>query len=665
MLLSAAVALAATAGPSSAGAQPARARSVLDVPYLPQSEALCGGAAVAMVMRYWGERAVYAETFADLVDVEAGGIRGRDLIRALDRRGFTAVSVAGDVSRVRVALGSGTPVIALVEDRPGRFHYVVIVGWLEDRVIVHDPARAPFRVIAQETFLRAWRVSGNWTLIAQPQAQRMPKTLAGGPPVPVVAAGAADGGGACSGMVEEGIRLAGQGDLTGAQRILDLAAADCASDAGPWRELAGIHALKGEWGDAAQHASRAVDRDPSDTHATRILATSLFLEGKDDAALDAWNRLGEPFVDVTNITGLERTRFGVVADAVDLPNETRLTRERLTRSRRRLAAVPALIGSRVSYEPVGDNLVDVNATVLERPLLPTAPLQMAATGLRAATDREVVMRVASPSGGGELWTGSWRWWENRPRVSFGVAAPSPFGGVWSVEGYAERQSYGSPGEMASERRRGVVVTASDWITGSVRIEGGVAFDRWAAGGTGSLLGGVAKAFDSSRGTASVDGVLMAGAYTAGLVNFAVEWQSTLERVGPSWLLRGGFTSTTSRAPLALWPGAGTGQGRAPLLRAHPLLHDGSIDGVFGRHLASGGGEWRWWRGPVFKVLRVAPAAFVDVARAVDPPAFGDGRTHFDLGAGLRVAVPGAGILRVDLAKGLRDGATTLWFGWSR
>ena len=38
-----------------------------------------------------------------------------------------------------------------------------------------------------------------------------------------------------------------------------------------------------------------------------------------------------------------------------------------------------------------------------------------------------------------------------------------------------------------------------------------------------------------------------------------------------------------------WSGAGTGQGRDALLRAHPLLHDGVIrDAVFGRGLVSGG-----------------------------------------------------------------------------
>ncbi len=50
---------------------------LLDVPYLPQSEALCGGAAVAMVMRYWGAANVYAETFAGLVDPGAGAFAAK------------------------------------------------------------------------------------------------------------------------------------------------------------------------------------------------------------------------------------------------------------------------------------------------------------------------------------------------------------------------------------------------------------------------------------------------------------------------------------------------------------------------------------------------------------------------------------------------------------
>jgi hypothetical protein len=654
--------LAVAAVPSLTAAQPPAPKSVLDVPYLPQSEALCGGAAVAMVMRYWGEAGVYAETFADLVDAQAGGIRGGDLLAALEGRGFTAVTVSGDPARVRAALGKGIPTIALVEDRPGRFHYVVVVGWFDDRVVLHDPARAPFRVIDQDAFLNAWGASGNWTLFAQPQPQRLSRRLAMGTTQHAVTSA---GAGVCHGLIEEGIRLAGIVDLTAAQRVLDLAKVECGRDPGPWRELAGVNALKGEWGEAVQNARHAIERDPNDAHAIRILATGLFLEGQEDAALDAWNRLREPLVDLASVTGLTRTRFAVASEAIDLPAETILTRERLARARRRLAAVPAFMGSRVSYEPGEDGLAQVDAGVLERPLLPTAPLQLAATGLRAATDREVVLRVASPSGGGELWTGSWRWWENRPRGSVGLSAPSAYGGIWSVEGFGERQTYGFSDAQISERRRGVLLSAADWITGTIRIGGGLAFDRWDSGGTGSVLGGVARSFGSSHGIVAVDGQVMAGIHRAAVVNAGAEWKSTVERTGSGWLLRGGFSAATARAPLALWPGAGTGQGRDPLVRAHPLLHDGVIRGVFGRRLAHGSAEWRLWRGPVFKVVRVAPAAFVDLARAFNPPAFGDGRAHVDVGAGLRIAVPGAGVLRVDLAKGLRDGATALWFGWGR
>jgi outer membrane translocation and assembly module TamA len=90
-----------------------------------------------------------------------------------------------------------------------------------------------------------------------------------------------------------------------------------------------------------------------------------------------------------------------------------------------------------------------------------------------------------------------------------------------------------------------------------------------------------------------------------------------------------------------------------------------VRGVFGQRLTHAGGEWRYWLTPTLRALHLAPAVFVDLARAFDVPQFGDGRTHADVGVGLRVAVPGAGVLRVDLARGLRDGATTLSLGWWR
>jgi hypothetical protein len=127
----------------------------------------------------------------------------------------------------------------------------------------------------------------------------------------------------------------------------------------------------------------------------------------------------------------------------------------------------------------------------------------------------------------------------------------------------------------------------------------------------------------------------------------------------------GGERVSDTAPIGLWPGAGAGQAREPLLRAHPLLEDGIIDAtgpsVFGRTLAFGGLEvQRWLDRPA--LARVAIAGFTDIARATrqaSVPTPG----QVDMGLGVRVRMPGsAGLLRIDVARGMRDGARALTVG---
>jgi hypothetical protein len=93
-----------------------------------------------------------------------------------------------------------------------------------------------------------------------------------------------------------------------------------------------------------------------------------------------------------------------------------------------------------------------------------------------------------------------------------------------------------------------------------------------------------------------------------------------------------------------------------------LIDDGVIrDGVFGRHRqrpsngAAGGGA---------QARPIAPALFVDIARAyrgLDPRT----RCQVDVGGGFRLAVPGSGVLRIDVAHGLGDGRTAVSMGWGK
>lgn len=693
--------VAAAAFVAAAAAQGARAQDreaavpLLDVPYIAQSEALCGGAAAAMVMRYWGATGIYAESFADLVNRDAGGIRGDDLLRALDARGWEARSFRGDALAVQSHLAKRRPVVALVEDRPGRFHYVVIVAWPSGRVVLHDPARAPFRVLNETDFVRAWEAAGFWTMLMLPgspdateparlrlsqpsqatssgEAPRQSahetsarrRAIARVPDGPI--AGVPDNA-ACGLVVDEGVRLAGGGDRDAARRLFELAAAACPLAPAPRREIAGLHALAGEWREAAVHARHATELDPSDHHAWRILATAAFLNDDRGGALDAWNRVGAPVVDIVNITGLERTRHQVAAAAIAIEPQTMLTNAALERARRRLAALPAAQTARLSYRPGENGQSQVDAVVIERPLLPVSTPSLVASGVRLVADRELSIVVASPTGGGEVWSASWRWWEHRPRIAAGFAAPAPFGGTWRVDVFDERQSYGSRQHAIRERRRGAAVSIGDWLGGSTRWDVSLGADRWRAGGRGaSIGGGIERHLARDTVVLSTRAAAWFGSIDTWTASARADWRSSSKREGHVLSARAGVSLAGARAPFALWHGAGTGQRADVLLRAHPVIDSGHIDGaVIGRRLVHAGVEWQRWLQPVKRVLRIAPAIFVDAGRSSRGGPFSDSRAHVDVGAGMRFVLPGAGLVGVDVGRGLRDGKMAVSVGWRR
>lgn len=641
-------------------AQPANTQlHFLDVPYIQQSEALCGGAAAAMVMRYWGATGIYAESFEPLVDRAAGGIRGDVLLADLDRRGWEARSFRGDPALVQARLADRQPVVALIEDRPGAYHFVVIVAWVNARVVYHDPARAPFRVVAERDFMTAWSKTGDWTMLLLPGAR--PSMERGADPAPAAAAAATP----CSGLVAEGVRAAERGDKAAALEMFASAGDLCPTSSAPLREAAGVHALDNRWEAAARLARAAVDRDPRDEHAWRILATSAYVGGDPAAALAAWNEIGEPVIDLVTVQGLDRTRHAAATALLDLAANTQLTSGGLAAAARRLESLPAAEAARVTYRPIGGGRANVEAVVVERPRFPSTRGSLATAGLSLLTDRELSLGVSSLTGGGDRATVAWRWWEERPRLALTYQAPTRLG-VWRTEIFTEKQTYGEEAAPVVEGRRGGGISLSNWTPTLLRWEVGAGLDNWRdRGQTATLTASLDQRLAGDNVSLRGAGTLLVGSFAGWSAGAAASWRSNARREG--WvLLAGAGADLASRdAPLALWPGAGTGHGRGPLLRAHPLLDDGRISSaVFGRQVYHGTAEARRWGRPVMKVLRVAPAIFVDTARAADRRGPG-AAWHVDAGVGLRLAFPGSGVLRLDVGKGLRDGETAWSIGWTR
>jgi hypothetical protein len=260
-------------------------------------------------------------------------------------------------------------------------------------------------------------------------------------------------------------------------------------------------------------------------------------------------------------------------------------------------------------------------------------------------------------------------------------------GVLSLEASWERQAYvvapalgGVP--LVREHRRRLGLTVADWPANWWRWQAGGAFDRFGQG-QGEALDATHRGV---REHLALEGALearLAGDRLAlttaagwwvpvargtrfGAWNVRVAWRSTAARTRPSWSAVAGVGIASRAAPLALWPGAGTGQGRPALLRAHPLLSDGgTLTGpAFGRTAAHGSLEYVR---PIRQTLAgsVSIAAFVDTARAGRRLSGLDASPlYVDGGVGMRVGVPGSGgEIRIDVAQGLRGGGRVLSAGW--
>ena len=671
---------------------------MLDVPYLPQSELLCGGAAAAMVLRYWGMSGVRAEDFGDLVSEARGGIRATDLAERLRELGWDVFPFDGRVEEIRRHLRLGRPIISLLEVAERRYHYVVLIGEAGDRLVLHDPAASPFQLLDRRELESAWSATDGLSLLAVPSGGRSETVRGAGRPLrpdepdePGEAASelresersplSPD----CRERLDRAVGLAADGRLGEADRLL--AEGACRQEPAFLRELAGVRLRRGRSGEAAVLARRALALDGADRHALRTLATSLYVEGDHDGALAAWNRLGEPTVDLVRILGLERVSYRSVARQLGVRGGDRLTPERLAVAARRLADLPATAASRVDYLPTGSGRVDLVAGIAERAGLPTSAVPLVATGLRAAIHRELALSVISPLGRGEAWTAAWRWWERRPAVHFRLATPAEFGrpaivdlhGEWGRETFALEPD--APSVRSEEERTGAKLGWSSWLAPDLRAELRTGYDRWEGaarddtadppdesdsseaflriGATGEIRG----AGDRLRVSAGADrwAPLDGGtAFTA--LDTRLEATSRTRPEGTVLSGRLYLESVGGRAPRTVWPGAGTGIARSNLLRAHPLLEDGTIEGrAFDRHLAGGGVEVTRWFAPATG-LRLGGSLFIDAARAWgERPGVG----LVDGGVGLRLTTAGGGpILRLDVATGLSDDEWAVSVGWS-
>ena len=628
------------------------------MPYLPQSVLLCGGAAVAMVERWWGRRGVYAEDFAHLVRPELGGILTTDLTSAARARGWDTRALTGTPELVQRHLHVGIPVVALIQVARDQYHYVVVLGWSDGRVVFHDPAQAPFTTLDETRFLARWAGADHWALVLQP-----PPTAVATPgadrsePVPADSL-------PCAPWLDRALDAVAANQLDEAAGLLAEARQACPTEPLVLRELAGVRFKQGRHTEARRTALEYLALVPGDGHGWQLLATSRYLTGDPDGALQAWNQIDRPTVDLVRVDGNREIRFREIVDATSLPHGTVLTPPGLALARRRVAAIPALRRAEVGYQPIPGGIVEVQVTVVERPTVEPAWRLLVSGAFRAVAQHDVGLEVSSPAGAGELWSGTWRWDSARPRVAFRVDLPATLGfpGVVEIEGTWERFRFvldTTTTAVFEETRRSTALGFGSWVTAGVHPSAALRLERWSGNrqylvaSAGVDLRARGNRFTLSARSEHAVAVATHPAYTRG--GALVTWASALGLEQASWSTRLGFDWASPQAPLGTWPVAGGNPSWAIPLRADPLAGGGLLTGRnAGRRIIHAGlaGDHPVHR---FGPLILAVGGFLDgaevIAAADGSPA---GRFYLDGGAGLRIGLADGqfGVLRIDFARGL-------------
>lgn len=633
-------------------ARPAHAQlapaGALAVPYLAQSTLLCGGAAVAMIERWWGRRQVFAEEFAHLVRPDEGGIRTTELADAARARGWHVHDGPADQAFVQRALADSMPVLALIAVASERYHYVVVVDWDDDAVTFHDPAVAPHATMDVATFLARWQAAGNWSMLIRP--------LAGGglardaPPPPAEAK-------PCAPWLARAADAAATGEFDAAATALDTAAVRCPGEPLVRRELAGLRFRQGRYTDAESLIADYRVDVPDDTLAVQLHAALQYLRGDARRALATWNAIGTPRLDLFRVTGREHTRFRVITAASGLRLGSTLVATDLALARRRITDIPAVRSARIAYRPVTGGLAEVDIAIIEEARVPSVP-RLAIGAARAGFGGVAELKLGSLAGAGETWDASWRWRSANPEVAVRLDIPFTLGIPGTVGVTGEWEAWRFDGGEPDRRRRAASLDFRSWWTAAIESRVAVRHERWRDNREAISLGlGIGLHDPSDR-----IGLVVQGERAIAISEHGGYHRATIEvgaRSGgdytrPVLTARLGVTWSGRDTPLGLRPIAGGDAGRAVPLRAHRWDTDDRLSlARIGRSIAHGGVALDHdfaVAGP----FTLGAGTFLDLARVSEPASGGTGAWYADAGVGLRLGLPGSdgATLRFDVARGV-------------
>jgi hypothetical protein len=413
----------------------------------------------------------------------------------------------------------------------------------------------------------------------------------------------------------------------------------------------------------------------ADPAATRARAAARYANHDFGGALEDWNTLGEPHVGAIRVHDAKRTSEAAVLHLAGLSKGELLTHEAFNRARRRLHDWQAATAT-IDYTSNAAGVVDVDIHVDENTLAPTGLFGLGEVAGKAIILSDIQVPLTDLLHRGDVLTVAYRWPSDWRRflVDLSVPSPRPVPGLADVQGLWERQTYetvigsgSSTAPVITEDHAQAAASLSDWVAGVLRWQGGVTFDEWNDRHHVGVTGLVdLRLFGDRVSVGTDDAMWAANAHERGFgkADVWMAWRSTPNPQHADVTIFAEGITTSATAPFDLWSGAGSGVGRPSLLRAHSEIEDNVIGGeFFGRSLVHFTTEYHRPVGEIMQTT-IRWALFADTARASHRVDGTESSWPLDVGTGIRWGVPGLGSeVRLDLARGLRDGGWAISVGW--
>ena len=142
---------------------------IKDFPFIEQPDRItCGPASATMLLNYYGVdvdlEEVRKHTKTDWFTYQETpiGMTSPDYIeRALKDYKIKSKRQKSDVDHIKYYVSEERPPIVLVRSGLNTWHYVVVIGYDKQNLILADPAFGKERVITIDTFNKSWEFSGD------------------------------------------------------------------------------------------------------------------------------------------------------------------------------------------------------------------------------------------------------------------------------------------------------------------------------------------------------------------------------------------------------------------------------------------------------------------------------------------------------------------------